>query len=337
MKAAVFFDKNDMKIVNRKIRKPNDDEVTIKIEFCGICGTDLHIYHGQEGAAKTKPPIILGHEISGTVSAVGEDASTLKVGDRVCIDPNTYCGECYYCKNAKEHLCNDMVGVGTTTDGGFAEYCTLKSKMVIPIGANLSFEEAAFAEPVACCLHGIDLTDIKVGDNVLIIGGGNIGLIMVQLAKISGASKIILIEPDKNKRKLGLKYGADIAIHPGDIQNNLVNTTISRIDKVIECVGKPETIAQGIKLASKGATIMMFGLTAPNEKLEIYPFEIFKKELKITSSFVNPHTQARTVELLENSRVKVKELIEEILPLEKLVEALTEDKYRRMTKILIKP
>lgn len=337
MKAAIFYGKNDIRVGEKEIRAPVKDEVVVKIAYCGICGTDLHIFHGDEGSAVTVPPFVLGHEMSGTVVQIGEGVTRFSVGDRVCIDPNSYCGECYYCRSSMEHFCSEMMGVGTTVDGGFAEYCTLPAKMVLHIPDSLSLKAAAFSEPLACCLHGIDLTKITVGSRVLVIGGGTIGLLMVQLSKLAGASWITLVEPDPEKRKLSESMGADEVYEDGEsLLKALKEDPQKRVDRVIECVGKTETISCALEAASKGATVMMFGLTPPKAELTIRPFEIFKKELNITASFVNPLTQARAVELLASGRISVEGLISAEIPLEKLSEALTEPKYRLMKKILVK-
>lgn len=336
MKAAVFYGKHDIRICEIPVREPESGEATIEVAFCGVCGTDLHIYHGDEGSATVHPPRILGHEFAGTVVKIGEDVGFLKIGDRVYVDPNIYCGVCYYCRSGKEHFCDGMVGVGVSIDGGFAQYCTLPAKTLLPVGNDLPFREAAFLEPIACCLHGIDLTGITTGDRVAIIGGGTIGLIMLQLARLAGASELILIEPNRNKRELAASLGADFTYGScEEFIDNRKNNKTTRVDRVIECVGKPETVTSAIEIASKGATVMIFGLTSPESIVEIHPFEIFKKELKITSSFVNPKTQARALDLLISGRIKVDGLISVVVPVEKLAEILSDNKYRELTKILI--
>lgn len=190
MKAAVFYEKNDLRI--EEIEKPEvkPGEVLIKVMACGICGTDVHIFNGDEGAAKTPPHTVLGHEFSGVVESVGEGVSDIKVGDRVCVDPNKLCNECYYCKSGIGHFCENMIGIGTTVNGGFSQYCAVPQSQVYKIADTTSFEQAAMAEPVACCVHGIDMCNISCGDTVAVIGGGMIGMIMLQLAKISGAESL---------------------------------------------------------------------------------------------------------------------------------------------------
>ena len=335
MKAAVFYGKRDMRVQEQSIQVPKDEEIVVKIAYCGVCGTDVHIFHGEEGSASVQPPVILGHEMSGVVYETGKAVKNLKPGDKVAIDPNFYCGTCYYCQNGQPHFCGQMQAVGVTQNGGFAEYCTMPAKSVFKVPDKMPLDIAAFAEPVACCLHGIELSNIRAGNQVLIIGAGTIGLIMLQLAKLSGASRITVIEPDQQKRSLAEKLGADSTFAKDSDYTRYANENSDlRADSVIECVGKAETVSFAIQAASKGATVMIFGLTPPQAKVEIYPFEIFKKELHITSSFVNPLIQPRAIELL--GKLDIASLIDEYIPLEKLEEVLSNPAYRQKTKILVK-
>lgn len=338
MKAAIFYKKHDIKVEETEKRSPNPNEVVIKVEACGVCGTDLHIYAGAEGAAKTTPPTILGHEFSGTVYEVGSQVKALKVGDRVCVDPNDMCGECYYCKLGQAHFCENMIGIGTTVNGGFAEFCTVKEKQVYKLPDGLSFEEGAMAEPVACCIHGMDLTNVTTGQTVMIIGGGTIGLIMLQLAKISGASTLILVEPVEAKRKLGIKLGADISIDPmnNNIEEVLNSLSIKAVDSVIECVGLKSTMLDTIKYVGKAGTAMMFGLTDPDCEIPVKPFDVFKKEISIKASFINPYTQQRAISLLASKRIDVKSLITDIVKLEDINNVFATDSYKGSGKIIIK-
>lgn len=339
MKAAVFRGKNEIKVKDIEIGSPGPDEVQIKVEACGVCGTDLHIYEGAGGAAKCEPPTILGHEFSGVVYKVGSNVKELKLGDRVCVDPNDMCGNCYYCKIGKAHFCENMIGIGTTTDGGFAEFCNVREKQVYKIGENLSFEEGAMAEPVACCLHGMDLTGIQAGDTVMVIGGGTIGLIMLQLAKLSGASILIMVEPVKHKRDMAEKLGANITIDPFNqsVQDVLDSYAIHTVNSVIECVGHKSTMQDAIKFVGKGGTAMLFGLTHPECEIPLLPFEVFKREISIKASFINPYTQSRAISLLQSGKINVKDLITDVISLDEINNVFEDNSYRSRGKIIIKP
>lgn len=339
MKAAIFYGKNDLRVEETAIRAPGPDEVVVKIMACGVCGTDLHIYTGAEGAAKCVPPNILGHEFSGIIYETGSNVNAFKVGDRVCVDPNDMCGKCFYCQKGKAHFCENMIGIGTTVCGGFAEYCTVREKQVYSIGEKLSFVEGAMAEPLACCLHGMDLTNVKIGDTVILFGGGAIGMIMLQLAKLSGASKLIMVEPVDSKREMALKLGADVVIDPFNqsIDDELEKYKAGHIDAAIECVGNKATMENAIKYTGKGGTAMLFGLTNPVCEIPLMPFEMFKREVTIKASFINPYTQKRAVNLLESGKINVSELITDEIELAGISKVFEDKSFRSRGKIVIRP
>lgn len=339
MKAAVFYGEKDISTEELPLPEIKDDEVLVQIKACGICGTDVHIYNGDEGAAKTPSGTVLGHEFSGVVVKAGAKADGVSVGDRVCVDPNKLCNSCYYCKSGIGHFCENMVGIGTTVNGGFAEYCAVPVSQVYKFPETASFEEAAMTEPVACCLHGIDMCDISAGDTVLIIGGGMIGLIMLQLARLRGAAKLIMVEPIEAKRGMAAKLGADLCIDPfnEDVLDVLERENIKRVNTVIECVGSPKTMSQAISYAGRKSTVMFFGLTAPDAEIGIKPFEIFKKEIVIKSSFINPYTQKRALDLICTGRIDVKSLIAKRAGIEELGEILENPALRSEGKVIIIP
>lgn len=318
------------------VRKLKDNEVKIQVKYCGICGTDIHIFHGDGGCCDVTPPLVPGHEFSGVVAEVGAGVKTVKVGDRVTGDPNDMCGECYFCKNGMQHFCKNNIGIGTTVDGGFAEYVIMREKQVYKVSDELSFIEAAMAEPISCCLHGIDLCNIKAGDTVLVIGGGPIGMIMMQLAKNAGASKVIMSEPVEEKREQALKLGATKTIDPlhEDVEAVLAEYC-ENVNVVIECVGNVHTQADAVRFAGRGATIMYFGLAAPEESFPIRPDDIFKKELHITSSYINPYSFERAIQILESGTVELESLITNVVPLDNIADVFTKPEYRRTGKVMI--
>ena len=338
MKAARFYERGKIVIDEISVKEPEEYEVLIKIRYCGVCGTDVHIFNGEKGSAKVNPPVILGHELSGDVEKVGSKVSGIKPGDRVSVDPNTYCGKCYFCANGKKHLCTDMKGLGTAVDGAFAEYITVPEESVYPIAENVSYEEAAMTEPISCCLHGFDMTDVKMGDTVMVVGTGNIGLIMVQLARNAGADKIIAVEPNETRRKKALELGASFGIDPlhDNTEEILKEHKIVNIDKVIDCAGRISTAEYAVRYAGKGAIVMLFGLTGPDDAMNLKPFEVFQKELTIKGSFVNPDTFERAGRLLGTGAIKADKIISDIIPLGDIQRVFEERLYAKDGKVLIK-
>ena len=339
MKSAVFYGRHDLRVEESPMPFVGDEDVLIEVMACGVCGTDVHIYEGDPGAADVTPPTILGHEFSGVIKEVGKNVERYKVGDRVCIDPNYYCGKCDPCRHGIAHYCEHMTGYGTTVNGGFAEYCSVNQRQVYLLGEHTTFEQGAMTEPVACCLHGIDMCDIHPGHQVVVIGGGMIGLLMMQLAKLAGAAKVALVEPVEEKRKVGKELGADLCVDPTkeDVKKVLVQHGFDWIQTVIECVGKTSTIEQAISIADHRATVMMFGLTKPDETITVKPFEIFQKEIVLKSSFINPYTQKRALDLIDSKRLDVSSMVYKVASLEELEDVLKEPSLRAKGKFIISP
>ena len=339
MKSAVFYGKHDLRVEDHPMPEMGAHDVLIRVKACGVCGTDVHIYEGDPGAAEVTPPTILGHEFSGVVEAVGSGVRNCRPGDRVCVDPNCYCGACEPCRNGVVHFCEHMIGYGTTVDGGFAEYCAVNERQVYRLGKNTSFEKGAMTEPVACCLHGIDLCEIRPGHQVVVIGGGMIGLLMVQLAKLAGAARVALLEPVESKREVGRQLGADVCIDSlhEDVGARLREAGITWVNTVIECVGRPSTIEQAIDLAGNKAVVMMFGLTKPDEAISVKPFQIFQKELELKSSYINPCTQKRALDLIDSGRLDVSSMVYEVCSLERLADILKSPELRAKGKYIISP
>ena len=172
MRANYFVGSGSFELREAEIPHAGPGEVVIKNMVCGVCGTDVHIKNGEPGSADVDPPVVLGHEYSGEVVEVGEGVTSLKPGDHVTVDPNIYCGQCVHCRNGKKQLCESMQAVGVTRDGGFAEFSLVPEAQAFLLDPSVSFEAGAMAEPLACCLHGIDLAGIRPGQTVCIVGGG---------------------------------------------------------------------------------------------------------------------------------------------------------------------
>ena len=182
MKGAFFLGNREFEVRDMEKRPLAADEVRIRVMACGVCGTDVHIYHGEAGSAEVTPPVVLGHEYAGIVEEVGADVKGLAPGDHVAVDPNIYCGACTPCRDGKKQFCEHLQALGVTRDGGFAQYSAAPAAQCFKLAPELPFEAGAMAEPLACCLHGIDAAGIRPGSTVCVIGGGAIGLLMVQLA-----------------------------------------------------------------------------------------------------------------------------------------------------------
>lgn len=308
MLAAIFHGNKKIEVCDYTLPILKADELLIKVNNCGICGTDRHIF---SGSAPSSIPIILGHEYSGTIVDLVNSSSQFKIGDKIAVDPNIYCGHCNYCRRGMVNFCENLKALGVTLNGGFAEYCIVPSSQAYILPDDFDLSVAAFSEPLSCCLRGIKHADIKPGNAVVIIGGGSIGLLMIQLVKFSGTSQIILIEPDTNKQKLGIKLGADHAISPDSetIFEQINDLTHDQVDIVIECAGNKDAVDSAFKVAGKGSKVVIFGLAPKDQTITLNLQYLFQKEIKIFNSFLNPFTFKSAVDLLVNKKISVKELI----------------------------
>lgn len=339
MKSAVFYGKHDIRVVEREIPDLKSGEVLIKVMACGVCGSDLHIFEGDQGSAVTVPPLVQGHEFSGIITEIGEGVTNCSVGDRVCIDPADNCGECYYCASGMMSHCDDMRAIGTNVDGGFSQYCKVKSRLIHHLEDSVTFLEGAMAEPLGCCVNGIDRSGIIPGDQVVIYGGGMIGLLMLQLAKLKGASKVALIEPVKERRSTALKLGADVVINPLEehVKEALHHHKMLHIKVVMECCGQRSISEEAIEIVDKQGTVVLFAVTALDASMNLKTYTVFQKEITLCGSYCSPYTMARAVELINTHRIDVTSMLAGTEPLEGLAEVLGNAEKRAKGKFIILP
>lgn len=337
MKASRFLGNKTFAVADLPTPHAGPGELVLRNQVCGVCGTDVHIYHGEPGSADVNPPVVLGHEYSGEVVEVGEGVTGFAVGDHVTVDPNIYCGHCAYCQNGKKQLCPSMEAIGVTRDGGFAQYSRIPASQAFKLEPTVPWEAAAMAEPLACCLHGIDLAGIQVGDKVCVVGGGAIGLLMVQLAKLSGASQIVLSEPNEKRRQVGLQLGANAAIDPTrpDAQEAFAQVLGGGANVVIECVGNVSAVKSAFQFAGKGATVLLFSVPKVDATFDLPLFDVYKKELTIKGSFVNPDTHARAVALINSGKVDFGPIITHRFTLDQLPEAIAMQMSDASIKVVV--
>ena len=337
MKASRFLGNKTFAVADLPTPHAGPGELVLRNQVCGVCGTDVHIYHGEPGSADVNPPVVLGHEYSGEVVEVGEGVTGFAVGNHVTVDPNIYCGHCAYCQNGKKQLCPSMEAIGVTRDGGFAQYSRIPASQAFKLEPTVPWEAAAMAEPLACCLHGIDLAGIQVGDKVCVVGGGAIGLLMVQLAKLSGASQIVLSEPNEKRRQVGLQLGANAALDPTrpDAQEAFAQVLGGGANVVIECVGNVPAVKSAFQFAGKGATVLLFSVPKVDATFDLPLFDVYKKELTIKGSFVNHDTHARAVALINSGKVDFGPIITHRFTLDQLPEAIAMQMSDASIKVVV--
>ena len=331
MKALVLTGVKEFEIQDLPTPEIQPNEVLINTAYAGVCGTDHDLYAGRPGSAAAVPPIVLGHENSGVVAAIGSEVTGVKVGDRVAVDPNIYCGQCEYCLTQRPELCDHLSAVGVTRDGGLAEQFTAPATVVYKLPDNVSLKDAAAIEPISCAVHGVDLLKLRPYQKALVIGDGFMGQLFAQIVQAYGVHQVDLagIFDEKLKRNQEL-FGV----------TNVYNTTREAIpaesyDVIIEAVGLPATQAQAVAAAKKGAQVLMFGVGPQEAHFEMNTYDIYKKQLTIQGSFINPLTFKDAISLLESGKMNVAPLISHELGLEEVQDFL-DGKIQGVSKAVVK-
>lgn len=340
MKGTYFLGEKKFEVRDLPDLTPGSGEVLVRVAACGVCGTDVHIYHGSKGSADVTPPVILGHEFAGVVEATGSDVSAVSVGDHVTVDPNMYCGKCRPCQTGKKQLCTNLKAYGVNCNGGFAQTCVVKQEQCYRLNPDVPLEYGAMTEPLACAVHGIDRSGIRQGDTVCVLGGGAVGLMMVQLAHMAGASTVLLSEPVAARREIGCLVGADAVIDP--VHEDLparVQELVGGdgVDVVIECVGNSIAVQQAMQICSRGAVVVLFAVHPMDELDTVSPFAIYNKELTIVGSMINPDTHGRAAALINSGRIKLAPLITHRFPIEELEQAILTQVGSESVKVLVGP
>jgi len=340
MKAAVLYGPADLHIEEVDVPEIKPDEVLIKVRAIGICPSDvrsyLGIYKRQMYPWGKESYGLSGHEWCGDIVKVGEAVKDFSVGDRVVPEIIVPCGSCKYCGMGLTHLCKNK---GNITRG-YAEYAKSPAKALFRLPDDVSFVEAAFAEPIAVCLHANDIISAKPGQTVLIIGGGPMGLIHVQVTKLSGA-QVIVSEVVENRLKMAKDFGADITVNPAkeDMPKIVKDQTGGYgVDAVIVATGSKAAIESAFKAVRSAGTIVLFGGTYPPANIEVDPNIIHYGEINVTGSYDHvPHHIERGLKLLEMRKLNVEKLVSNTFPLEQLKEGFELVKSGYALKVQVKP
>ncbi len=337
MRAAVIRGAGNINIEEWPEPEPGPDEIKVKVAYCGLCGTDPEILEGRFGLITTKmsdEPRIIGHEASGTIAAVGKNIKIYEVGKRVACNFRSPCGACYYCRNKMEHFCRRP----HHSSGAYAEYAIYREPAVYVLPDDISLEIGALLEPVSVAVHAVDVANIRPGGTVAISGAGTIGLLCLELALKSGASRALVSEPVAGKRQLARKLGADVVVDPlkEDIVEIGKKLTDGRgFDTVIEASGNLDAAKQAISLADNCGTILWAAVYPRDAEVSIRPFYMYTKELTIRAIFTSPYSFPKALNLLP--KLELQPLITHIIPLDEIKKVFEIHKTGKSIKILVKP
>lgn len=329
MRAVRFTAPGEIEITTVPDPTPADREVVLRVGASGICGTDLHILHGDHNPSF---PIVPGHEFAGEVVAVGRGVTWLSVGDRVAADPNIPCRRCAYCQAGRVNLCDDYSAVGVTRDGAAAEFVAVPAELCVLLPEAVSLEHAALVEPLSCAVHAVDMLRARMGSRVAVYGAGTMGLMMLQLALNSGAASVDVVDLNDMKLAAAQALGARSTATAGEFIDEGRGW-----DVVIDATGSAAAIADGIARTGKGGTFLQFGVAKPEATVSISPHRIYEDEITIVGSVCPENAFGRAAAILAEGRLDVEALISDRIALADYATAIERFAAGDSKKILVLP
>ena len=347
MLAAVYHGPDDLRVEERPVPPIGPDDALLKVASAGICGTDLRIFHGAHRMYPAGVFRVPGHEVVGDIAEVGDNVKDLDVGQRVFMAPDMGCGQCRQCVSGNNNRCANYEAVGVTLDGAFAEYMRIPAAAIsqgnlIPIAADTDPAAAAMIEPFACVLRGQNALDIKVGDVVLVIGAGPIGVMHIMLARLRGASKVIVSEVMDARLAQAAEAGADRVINPtrADLEAAIFDESDGEGADIV-IVAAPAHAAQesALQLAAIGGRINFFGgLPKDRPTIQFDSNLVHYKELRVTGTTACSTDDCRQAAAVVNSgRVDLTNIVSGRFPLESAVEAFEAAEDRSSLKVILEP
>jgi L-iditol 2-dehydrogenase len=320
MKSLLLSQYSHLEIADAPMPLAAPGEVLIRVEACGICGSDVHGYDGSSG--RRIPPIVMGHEAAGTIAAVGDGVRDFAIGDRVAFDSTVYCGECAFCQRGLVNLCDNRQVIGVSCGdyrrhGAFAEYVAVPRRILCRLPANFSFAEAAMLEATAVALHGVNVSEVQGDETALVIGAGMIGLLTLQAARALGCKRVFITDIDSTRLELATQIGADEVLHASgpELIGRIMELTGGRgVDLALEAVGRSETVNAAIDCTRKGGKVTLIGNIQPQVTLPLQ--KVVTRQLRLQGSCASAGEFPQAVELIASGKIKVRSLISAIAPLE---------------------
>ncbi len=342
MKVAVMNGIGKMGFVERDIPKPAANEVLVKLEYVGICGSDMHYYEtGAIGDYVVEPPFVLGHEPGGVVVEVGEDVKHLQIGDRVALEPGKTCGHCKFCREGKYNLCPDVIFFATPpVDGVFQEYVAHEADLCFKLPENVSTLEGALIEPLAVGFHAAIQGDAHLGQKAVVMGAGCIGLVSMMALKARGVSEVYVVDIMEKRLEKAMELGATGVINGAkeDVLEKVKELTNGEgADLVIETAGTQITAVQAIHMARKGSNIVLVGYSKSGE-MTLPTSLILDKEITLKSVFRYRHIYPLAIDAVANGKVNLKGIVTDIFPLDEVQKAMDDSINRKadIVKAVIK-
>jgi 2-desacetyl-2-hydroxyethyl bacteriochlorophyllide A dehydrogenase len=330
MRAIVLDRPGSFRVAEVPDPTPGPGQIVVKVDCCGICGTDIHIMDGE--FPPTPYPITPGHEFAGTVAAVGPDVTMdLPVGAPVAVDPGIYCGYCRRCRAGRGNLCENWAAIGDTIDGAFAEYVAVPAANVYRLPDGFDGQAAAMIEPLACAVHGLRRLGSAFGDSVLLTGAGTMGLLLLQLLTHAGAGAVTVVDRVSDRLEVAGKLGA------ARLVSDIGELAGEKFEIVVDATGVPAVLQAGSDLLDRGGRLLVFGVSPAEATLSLSPFRVYNDEITVTGSMAILNSYGPAVELMTSGVVDPRPLLSTPLPLEDFGEALRRVRAGQGIKWHIRP
>lgn len=345
MKAAFLTGVQSIELREAPHPKPSRGGLIVKVKACAICGTDVKMY--KYGYSAAKFPLTPGHELAGTIAQVGENTQNYQEGDKVTVAPNIPCERCFYCQRGMQTSCEKLQTIGIHRDGGFAQYVAIPAQAVeqgcvMPVPEGISFEEAALIDPTSCAINAAELSRVKVGDVVVVIGAGPVGCLNVEVSRAFGAQKIVLVQRSLSRLKEAEFTGADVYVSPlkEDVVERVRQETEGRgADVVIVACGSGQAQEEALKMVARRGNVNLFGgLPKDSPFIKFDSNLIHYKEAFVIGTHGGSTRQCKTaLDMIASGKIKAKEYVSSRLNLTDFIKAIKLAEQRKGLKIFINP
>lgn len=319
MKALLLSEYSRLDFLDVPMPRPGPDDVLIKVEACGICGSDVHGYDGASG--RRIPPVVMGHEAAGSVAALGSNVTGLREGQHVTFDSTVYCGKCQYCLRGETNLCayREVLGVSTPDfrrSGAFAEFVSVPRRIVHPLPDELSLDDAAMVEPLSVAVHAVKLSQITPNGAALVVGAGMIGLLTLQALRAAGCSSVIVSDIDDSRLELAKELGATATVNAktaDTVAEVKRHTSSDGVDVALEAVGSTPTIKTAIESVRRGGTVTLIGNIAPTVEIPLQT--VVSRQIRLQGTAASAGEYPECIAMLADGRVNIKPLVSMVAPL----------------------